>query len=97
MSNEQPKQIPLTVDPNLLGLTNVGIAEMTEEHAVLALQSGPFLRHYFVTPKHLKRIMLLFKDAIEKYEAKFGELKTELAKQAPEIKKDSEIGFQAKE
>ena len=88
---EEQKQIKVNLDPNMYAITNATIA-FSEEDFVFTIFSGNQARRFFASPKHAKRISLLFKKYIDEYEEKFNEIKTELPEK-PETGKKEQLGF----
>lgn len=83
-------------EPNIYSLTNAEIVA-TEEEFFLHLHSGNSIRRYHLTPKHMKRIVLLAEKEINKFEETNGELKTTLLQNKK--KKHTprpQIGFRSK-
>ncbi|RJR31577.1 hypothetical protein C4569_01305 [Candidatus Parcubacteria bacterium] len=90
MPEENVKSLPINVNPAMLGLTGVNIG-FTEEEFRMLLIVGNQAAQYLCSPKHAKRIMLLFQKVVADYEKKFGELKTKLPEGAQTVKQD--VGF----
>lgn len=86
----------VAVDPTVAYLTGANISA-DEEQFVLGLNSGNQVRRYAVSPKHAKRIMLLFQKFVGEYEKKFGELNTKLPEVKGQTNKKNQIGFVAEE
>ncbi len=51
-----------------------------DESFFINLTSGRSRRVYVLTPKHAKRLLILLKKDIEKFEKKYGDLKTTVPK-----------------
>lgn len=93
MEQEQAKkQIQLNLDPNvyLITLMNIGF---NEEFFNLLVASGNQAKQYSATPKHAKRIYLLLKQQVEKYEEKYGEIITKLPEKPQSTQPENKIGF----
>jgi hypothetical protein len=75
------------------------VCEITfnEENFFVNVTSGRRSRIYVLTPKHAKRLYLLLKKDIEKYEKEYGALKTELPKKkkssTADTKRNHPFGF----
>ncbi len=94
MENKEQKQIQVNVDPNayMINMVNMGF---DEEMFHFLITSGNQGRQFVATPKHAKRISMLLEKQIKDYEAKFGEIKTQLP-ETPQMSHQDEsnkIGF----
>ena len=94
---KEPQPIQINLDQNIYAITNVSIL-FSEEDFHFAITSGNQARQFVATPKHAKRILLLLKQQIENYEKQFGEIKTQLPKQAlsqgpGETREETKLGF----
>ena len=89
---KEPQQIQVSVDPNsyMITMVNMGFDEEMFHFLITSANQG---RQFVATPKHAKRIYLLLKQQIENYEAKFGEIKTELPKTQGNTNKEPKVGF----
>jgi len=94
--SEQSQQIPMNMDPNAYTITNMSIIGGDEEIG-LQIMSGNQMRMYTVNPKHAKRILMLLQKTIADYEAKFGELQTELPTVNNNQTEAKKFGFQPQE
>ena len=90
MANEE-KQIQINLDPVLYALSNVNMG-FNEEVFDLVMISGNQARQFRVSPKHAKRIYLLFGKYLTEYEKKFGFLETQLSEKKGTISNEK-IGF----
>lgn len=88
---EEQKQIKVNLDPNIYAITNVSI-NFSEEEFMFNVFSGNQARRFSASPKHAKRIYLLFEKYIKEYESKIGEIKTQLPEK-PETRRKEKIGF----
>lgn len=89
----QPQGAPIMIDPNQYALSNISIL-FDDEQFLFQVASGNQLRNFIASPKHAKRIMLLLQKQVEAYEAKNGELKTELLqKKSQTSETDKRMGF----
>lgn len=86
------KQIPVNLDPNLRGLSNVSL-QGDELHFIMLTVTGNTAQQYLLSPSHAKRAYLLFKKNIEAYEKQFGEIKTALPEEKQNETSAKEVGF----
>ena len=91
MENEK-QQVQINLDPNsyMITMMNMGF---DEEMFHFLIASGNQGRQFTATPKHAKRIFLVLKQQIEQYEAKFGEIKTQLPSRPQMTQEETKVGF----
>ncbi|HYF12837.1 MAG TPA: DUF3467 domain-containing protein [Candidatus Paceibacterota bacterium] len=65
------------IDSPVYELTNAHI-RFTEDDFLVWFTSGRTGRQYHMTPRHAKRLFMLFKKNIQDYEKRYGELTTRL-------------------
>ena len=92
MTQQEPPQIQVNVDPNAYLINMMNMA-FDEEIFHFLITSGNQGRQFTATPKHAKRIFLLLKQQIENYEKQFGEIKTQLPERPKNTNENSKIGF----
>src|SRR5207249_4255967 len=86
---------PIDIDPTYYAAQVCDIS-FGEESFFLNVTSGRRGRIYVLTPKHAKRLYLLLKKELEKYEKKYGALKTKLPrKRHVTAEKKPSVGFYA--
>jgi len=90
--NKEPQQIQINVDAVLYAISNMSIA-FDEENFHFFITSGNQGRRFVASPKHAKRICLLLKQQLDKYEEKFGELKTALPQVPKNTQEQNKVGF----
>jgi len=101
MTEKEPQQIQINMDPNsyMITMMNMGFDEELFHFMITSANQG---RQFTATPKHAKRIYLLLKQQIENYEKQFGEIKTQLPlpdrqagnmPQNPNSTEDPKLGF----
>ena len=71
----QKEELQINIDPVLRGLDNISLIS-DEMHFKALMVTGNVAEQYLISPMHAKRISLLFKNEIEEYEKKYGEIKT---------------------
>ena len=90
----EQQQIQINLEPNVHTITNINL-NPGEEEFILLIMSGNNARQYSMNPKHAKRFSMLLQNAINEYEKKFGELKTELPTVNNNQTETKKFGFQA--
>jgi hypothetical protein len=86
------KQIKIEVEKQAYALSMVMLQHDQEQFGMLCV-SGQTGRQYFLSPAHAKRVYLLLEQHLKDFEAKHGEIKTELPKNKPQTKEEKRVGF----